>query len=83
MRVGNNLTLFVFSERSAEEIIAMHALASKYIFDAIKTSTEYYLTSYPAMNYVEPALRYDNQVALMSATKALIEVILSIDVSSR
>jgi hypothetical protein len=34
------------------------------------------------MDYIRPALKYDNQLALMSSTKALVEVILSVDVST-
>lgn len=44
--------------------------------------TENYIKSYPVMDYIRPALKYDNQLALMSSTKALVEVILSVDVST-
>lgn len=63
-------------------MIAMNCLASKYFFEEMISVTENYIKSYPVMDYIRPALKYDNQLALMSSTKALVEVILSVDVST-
>ncbi len=70
----------MFIDYPVDQIVGMNTLAHKYFFEEIRSNTEYYINSYPSMNLVEPALQYDNQTALMSATKALIEITLSIDV---
>lgn len=80
MITEENLTEKSFHGLNTEQLVVLSLLISKYMFTNVKAVCNLRISSVMGIDFVNPALKYQNQELIVGATQSVLDCIGSIKV---